>query len=59
MAPHPVPRPVHIAGHVQLTDVYLLCLGVDHGGALATFDRRLALASVRGARSDNLVLTAG
>jgi toxin-antitoxin system PIN domain toxin len=51
--------PVHIAGHAQVTDVYLLSLAVEHGGSLATFDRRIALASIRAARSDNLVLITG
>jgi toxin-antitoxin system PIN domain toxin len=40
----------------QLTDVYLLALAVRHGGRLVTFDRRVPLAAVAGARADQLVV---
>lgn len=32
----------------QITDTYLLALAVAHGGKLATLDRRLVVAAVRG-----------
>ena len=32
----------------QITDVYLLSLAVHTGGRLATFDRRISTAAVRG-----------
>ncbi len=34
----------------QVTDTYLLALAVAHGGMLATFDRRLSSAAVRGGK---------
>jgi len=43
-----------VQGHQQLTDLYLLALAVQHGGCLVTFDRAIALSSVRGATSANL-----
>jgi len=46
----------HIAGHRQLTDVYLLGLAVKNGGRLATFDRGIPISSVAGARKHHLVL---
>jgi hypothetical protein len=48
--------PAHIRGHAQLTDVYLLALAVANAGALATFDRRIALAAVPAAQPASLVL---
>lgn len=36
-----------VAGHRQLTDVYLLGLAHAHGGALATFDRTIPVKAVR------------
>ena len=48
----------HVAGHQQLTDVYLLALAVGQAGRLATFDRSIPLASVAGATPDNLALLA-
>jgi toxin-antitoxin system PIN domain toxin len=38
-----------VAGHRQLTDVYLLGLAHARGGALATFDRTIPVKAVRGA----------
>lgn len=38
-----------IGGHRQLTDIYLLGLAKKMGGRLATFDRTIPLAAVRGA----------
>ena len=34
--------------HSQITDVYLLSLAIHTGGRLATFDRRISTAAVRG-----------
>lgn len=36
-------------GPNQITDVYLLALAVKNGGRLATFDRGIPIAAVRGA----------
>ena len=52
-------RPVHITGHRQLTDVYLLALALQRGGRLATFDHTIPLRSVAGARQEHLVVLAG
>lgn len=52
-------RPVHIAGHRQLTDVYLLAIAVRHGGRLATFDRSIPLKSVAGAGPEQLAILGG
>jgi len=49
-----VVRPVHVGGHRQLTDVYLLALAVHHRGRLATFDRTIPLHAVHGASAENL-----
>lgn len=45
-----------VYGHNQITDLYLLALAVRHGGALATFDHRVALSAVRGADPQHLRL---
>jgi len=45
-------------GHRQLTDLYLLGLARKMGGALATFDRTIPLAAVKGIRSDQLAVIA-
>ena len=45
-----------VFGHGQVTDLYLLALAVAHRGALATFDHRIALNAVSGARKANLLL---
>jgi toxin-antitoxin system PIN domain toxin len=47
-------RTQHIAGHRQITDVYLLAVAVIEGGRLATFDRRIPLSAVVGAKRENL-----
>lgn len=49
-------RPVHLTGHRQLTDVYLLALAFHHSGRLATFDRTIPLQSVAGAGPEHLVI---
>jgi toxin-antitoxin system PIN domain toxin len=43
-----------LRGHRQLTDVYLLGLAKHRGGCLATLDRSIPLAAVRGATRDTL-----
>lgn len=43
-----------LAGHQQITDIYLLALAVSYGGRLATFDRRIPPAAVEGATFDQL-----
>jgi uncharacterized protein len=35
-------------GHNHVTDIYLLALAVGQGGKLATFDRKIPAAAVRG-----------
>ena len=45
-----------IHGPRQLTDVYLLGLAARHGGRLVTFDQTVAMAAVRIAGRDNLVV---
>ena len=41
-------------GHQQLTDVYLLGLAVKRKGVLITFDQKIPLGAVKGARRDSL-----
>ena len=41
-------------GHQQLTDVYLLGLAIKRRGRLVTFDQRIPLEAVKGARRDML-----
>ncbi len=43
-----------VLGHRQVTDVYLLALAVHCKGRFVTFDRRIALDAVQGARAENL-----
>jgi len=45
-----------ILGPNQLTDIYLLALAVTHGGRLATFDRAIPLAAVRGAQAHHVAI---
>jgi toxin-antitoxin system PIN domain toxin len=47
-----------VRGYRQLTDIYLLGLAVRRGGRLATFDQRISLAAVKGARREHLELIA-
>lgn len=49
-------RPDLIAGSQQITDIYLLGLAVRNRGRLVTFDRRIPLPAVVGARSQHLEL---
>jgi toxin-antitoxin system PIN domain toxin len=46
----------HLLSGRPLTNLYLLALAVRHGGRLVTFDRRMPLAAVRGARAEHLVV---
>lgn len=45
-----------ILGHNQITDAYLLALATSRGGALASFDHRIAPSAVHGATADHLLL---
>jgi toxin-antitoxin system PIN domain toxin len=45
-----------ILGPNQITDVYLLALAVKHGGRLATLDRTIPLAAVRGAEARHVAV---
>ena len=47
-----------IAGHRQLTDVYLLGLAHARGGFLATFDRGIPVKAVKGATASTLEVIA-
>ena len=48
--------PTCILGPNQITDVYLLAVAVRNGGRLATFDRGIPIAAVRGAEPRHLVV---
>jgi len=50
--------PAFIAGHRQITDVYLLGLAKKKGGRLVTFDGAIPLKAVRGAGRDLLSVIA-
>lgn len=43
--------PARILTSAQVTDTYLLALAKSNDGKLATFDRRLSLAAVKGGKS--------
>jgi hypothetical protein len=43
-------------GHRQLTDLYLLGLARKMSGALATFDRTIPIAAVKGLKSDQIAV---
>ena len=45
-----------IHGPRQLTDIFLLALGVKHGGKLVTFDDGIPLAAVKKATKQNLLV---
>jgi len=47
-----------IHGHRQITDVYLLALAVKNDGRLVTFDQRVPLPAVKGARREHLEVLA-
>ena len=44
-----------IHGPAQITDSYLLALAVAHDGRFVTFDERIAIATVPGAKAKHLV----
>jgi hypothetical protein len=46
----------HIHSPKQLTDLYLLGLAVKHQGRLVTFDQRIPLSAVHGAKPKHLVV---
>jgi uncharacterized protein len=46
----------HVHGHRQLTDLYLLALAVHRKGCFVTFDARIPVSAVIGARAEQLVL---
>ena len=46
----------HMHSARQLTDLYLLSLAVRRGGRLVTFDQRIPLSAVRGARTEHLLV---
>lgn len=48
-------NPVHLLGHRQLTDAYLLALAVHHRGCLVTLDGGVAIQMVQGATSGHLL----
>jgi hypothetical protein len=45
-----------VHGPRQITDAYLLALGVKHGGRFVTFDGAIALSAVRGAAEKHLLI---
>jgi uncharacterized protein len=49
-------RHVMIAGHKQVTDIYLLGLAIRRQGKLATFDRSIPIRTVIGAEPRHLEL---
>jgi len=49
-------RHSHIHSPRQLTDLYLLALAVKNKGCLVSFDQRIPLSAVQGARPEHLVL---
>lgn len=49
-------RHTHIHSPKQLTDLYLLGLAVRHQGRLVTFDQRIPLSAVYGAKPEHLVV---
>ena len=49
-------RHTHIHSSKQLTDLYLLGVAVKHQGRLVTFDQRIPLSAVHGAKPDHLVV---
>ncbi|MDP2808814.1 MAG: hypothetical protein Q8O34_01550 [Rhodocyclaceae bacterium] len=46
----------HVHGHRQLTDLYLLGLAVGHGGRWVTFDEKIPLSAVHGAKKQHLLV---
>lgn len=48
--------PDHVHGPLQVTDVYLLALAVEHGGRFVTFDRSIPLSAVRRAEPEHVLV---
>ena len=48
-----------IRGHRAITDIYLLGLAVENGGALATLDRSISIEGVTGAKPGHLAIIGG
>jgi uncharacterized protein len=48
--------PTLARGHQQLTDIYLLGLAVRRKGVLATFDQKIPIDTVKGARREHLAV---
>ena len=46
----------HMHSPHQLTDLYLLALAVKHSGRLVSFDQRIPLSAVQGAKAQHLVI---
>ncbi|MHB1358992.1 MAG: TA system VapC family ribonuclease toxin [Rhodocyclaceae bacterium] len=46
----------HVHGHRQITDLYLLGLAVGHDGRLVTFDEKIPLSAVHGAKRRHLLV---
>jgi toxin-antitoxin system PIN domain toxin len=46
----------HMHSPSQLTDLYLLALAVNHGGRLVSFNQRIPLSAVQGAKAQHLVI---
>ena len=46
----------HLLGSGQITDTYLLGLAVSHSSRLVTLDRRIDVATVRGASPSSLLI---
>jgi toxin-antitoxin system PIN domain toxin len=51
--------PSHILTPGQVTDSYLLALAVAHQGQLATFDRKLSTAAIKGGQSALCLIPSG
>jgi len=49
---------LHLLGHRQVTDAYLLALAVRQKGRLVTFDQRISVEVVQGARPEHLEIIA-
>lgn len=49
-------NPEHVHGPLQVTDVYLLALAVEHGGRFVTFDRSVPLSAAKGGGPQHLVV---
>ena len=48
-------NPLHLLGHRQLTDAYLLALSIHNGGQFITLEGAIALQAVCGAKTGDEV----